>query len=205
MKGGISKIMIKSKNASGAAIALAILGVIAILLFIGVIATYNGLVDKDLSVAAQWGKIQSAYERRLDLIPNLVATVKGSAQFEKDTQTQIAALRGGVRNAKSVADMQTVDKQMSSLISGINVQVEAYPDLKTTESFRALQDELAGTENRIKWERDNYNDVVKDYQRMVRSFPSNVVAGMFGFEVTKWNMFESNSGAENPVQVDFSK
>jgi LemA protein len=167
--------------------------------------SYNTLVGSDINVENQWGKVQSAYERRLDLIPNLVATVKGSAAFEQDTQTQIAAMRGGIKNAKTVSDMQKVDGQMSSLMSGINIQVEAYPDLKSTANFMALQDELAGTENRIKWERDNYNDMVKDYKLKVRSFPMNMIAGMFGFEQSKWDMFAAVENASEPVTVDFSK
>ena len=147
----------QNENRSVLAIVGITLGIIVVILAIigsWVGGTYNGLVDKDTTVENQWGKVQSAYERRLDLIPNLVSTVKGSASFEQDTQTQIAALRGGIKNAKNVNDMQKVDGQMSALMSGINVQLEAYPALRSTENFMALQDELAGTENRIKWERD---------------------------------------------------
>jgi len=194
-------------NKKGQAAAITLIVLVVAILFIGmwIAGSYNTLVNKDVSVEGQWGKVQSAYERRLDLIPNLVATVKGSANFEQETQTQIAALRGGIKNAKTVSEMQTVDNKMASLISGINVQIEAYPDLKSTENFRALQDELAGTENRIKWERDNYNDLVKDYKASVRSFPSNIIAGMFGFSVDKWEMFASKEGAENAPTVDFSQ
>ena len=202
--------MITKQNKKGnvlAAVLITLGIIIAIALIIGswVAGSYNSLTDKDTSVENQWGKVQSAYERRLDLIPNLVATVKGSASFEQDTQTQIAAMRGGIRDAKTVSDMQKVDGQMSALMSGINVQIEAYPALKSTENFMALQDELAGTENRIKWERDEYNNQVKDYKYAVRSFPTNIIAGMFGFEQSKWDMFQSNDGAENAPQVDFTK
>jgi LemA protein len=201
----ITKQSKKGNATSALLITLGVLAVIAIVLVMWIMGSYNTLVGSDVNVENQWGKVQSAYERRLDLIPNLVATVKGSAAFEQDTQTQIAAMRGGIKNAKTVSDMQKVDGQMSSLMSGINIQVEAYPDLKSTANFMALQDELAGTENRIKWERDNYNDMVKDYKLKVRSFPMNMIAGMFGFEQSKWDMFAAVENASEPVTVDFSK
>ena len=201
--------MITKQNKKGnvlAAVLITLGIIIAIALIIGswVAGSYNSLTDKDTSVENQWGKVQSAYERRLDLIPNLVATVKGSASFEQDTQTQIAAMRGGIRDAKTVSDMQKVDGQMSALMSGINVQIEAYPALKSTENFMALQDELAGTENRIKWERDEYNNQVKDYKYAVRSFPTNIIAGMFGFEQSKWETYEAKENASDAPTVDFS-
>ena len=193
----------KNKKGSALLIVSVLLGIVVIIamFFAG---TYNTLVGLDTNVENQWGKVQSAYERRLDLIPNLVATVKGSSDFEKDTQSQIAAMRGGVKNAKTVEDMQKVDGQMSALMSGINIQVEAYPELKSTVNFLALQDELAGTENRIKWERDNYNDRVKDYKYKVRSFPTNIIAGMYGFSESKWETYEAKENADNVPDVDFS-
>jgi len=195
------------KNKKGQITAMAIVGVVIVVIVIlgaMIIGTYNGLVNKDVSVQNQWGKVQSAYQRRLDLIPNLVATVKGSANFERDTQLQVAALRSQVDMAKNPDDMKTVDTGTSSLIRNINIQVEAYPDLKSTENFRALQDELAGTENRVKWERDEYNNKVKDYQSATRTFPGNIFAGMFGFLSDKYKFFESTPGAENPPIVNFT-
>ena len=198
--------MITKQNKKGNATAIALGVVIAVVLILAcwILGSYNGLVGVDINVGNQFGKVQSAYQYRLDLIPNLVATVKGSSNFEKETQTQVAALRGGIQNAKSVSDMQKVDSQMSALMSGINVQVEAYPELKSTANFMALQDSIAGAESRIKWERDNYNDMVKDYQLRVRSFPSNIVAGMFGFTLDKWRMFQSDTGASAAPIVSFS-
>lgn len=183
---------------------IAVIVVIIIVLGAIIIGTYNGLVSKDVAVTSQWGNVQSAYQRRLDLIPNLVATVKGSADFEKTTQTQIATLRSQVNSAKNPDDMKTVDTGTSSLIRNINVQVEAYPDLKSTENFRALQDELSGTENRIKWERDGYNTKVQDYQTATRTFPGAIFASMFGFLSDKYKFFESTPGAENPPVVNFT-
>lgn len=195
------------KDKKGQITAMAIVGiVIVVIVILGamIIGTYNGLVNKDVSVQNQWGKVQSAYQRRLDLIPNLVATVKGSADFERNTQTQIAALRAGINGAKNPDDMKPIDTGLSSLVKSINIQVEAYPLLTSTANFRALQDELAGTENRVKWERDEYNNKVKDYQSATRTFPGNVFAGMFGFLSDKYKFFESTPGAENPPVVNFT-
>ena len=202
------KYMITKQNKKGNALA-AVLITLGIVLFIAlmiggwIMGSYNSLVNTDVSVGNQWSKVQTAYQYRLNLIPNLVATVKGSADFEKSTQTQVAALRGGIQNAKTVSDMQKVDAQMTSLMSGINVQVEAYPELKSTANFMALQDSLAGAESRAKWELDNYNDAVKTYQVQVRTFPSNIIAGMFGFDLDKWQMFEAKENASEAPTVDF--
>ena len=186
--------------------ALLILGVIVVIvllvgLYIG--GTYNSLVNKDVSTSNSWAKVQTAYERRADLIPNLVETVKGYSTYEGDVQKSVAALRSGIKDAKNPGELDSVGKQMNSLISDLIVSVEAYPDLKASENYLALQDELAGTENRIKFERDNYNDAVKTYQISIRTFPSNIIAGMFGFTLDKWDMFEANEGAENVPVVNF--
>lgn len=194
-------------NKKGQITAIAIVAVIVVVIVLMgamIIGIYNGIVSKDISVQTQWGKVQSAYQRRLDLIPNLVATVKGSADFEKTTQTQIATLRSQVNAAKNPADMQTVDSGTSSLMRNINIQVEAYPELKSTENFRALQDELAGTENRIKWERDEYNNQVKSYQTATRTFPGGIFASMFGFLPDKYKFFNANENADKPPIVNFT-
>jgi len=187
--------------------AIAIIAVVVIVIIIFgaiIIGTYNSLVFKDVEVQNKWGFVESAYQRRLDLIPNLVSTVKGSSDFEKTTQTQIATLRSQISNAKNPNDMKDIDTKTSNLIRDINIQVEAYPDLKSTENFRALQDELAGSENRIKFERDNYNIAVTSYQTATRTFPGNIFAGMFGFLPDKYKFFEANKGAENPPIVNFT-
>jgi len=186
-------------------ITLGVILLLAITIASWVAGSYNTLVSKDVSVENQWGKVQSAYERRLDLIPNLVATVRGSAEFEKSTVLQVAALRTGVTNAKNPEDMKPIDNQLNTITRSINIQVEAYPDLKSSENFRALQDELAGTENRVKWERDEYNNKVKDYQTTVRIFPNNILAGMYGFYPDKYKFFEATQGAENSPIVSFTE
>ncbi len=191
-----------------------IIGVIIlfVLMLIGWFAgTYNSLVSNDENVNAKWANVQSAYQRRADLIPNLVSTVQGAVKFEQTTQTQIAALRTGavaaaaeVKAATTPAQLDAanakVDAQLQAYRS-LNINVENYPQLKATENFLSLQDELAGTENRVKVERDNFNAAVKAYNINVRRFPSNLVAGMFGFS-TKTS-FEAESGSEKAPSVKF--
>jgi LemA protein len=195
-----------NKKGNTLGVVLVSFGVIALigLMFFGWIAgSYNTLVNKDVSVENSWAKVQTAYERRADLIPNLVETVKGVSNFEKDTQTQIAMFRSGVKNAETPEQLDKVGKQMNSFVSDIIVSIEAYPNLKSNENFLALQDELAGTENRVKFERDNFNDAVKEYKIQVRKFPTSIIAGMFGFEQSKWNMFEVSEGSEEAPKVSF--
>ena len=186
---------------------LVIVGIFA-LVFIGI---YNGLVSKDVDAQTKWANVQSSYQRRADLIPNLVATVQGAADFESGTQTQIAELRTGatalqqqVASAKTPEDLQAAQASMSGLIGKINVVVEAYPQLKATENFKDLQVQLEGTENRIQFERNNYNTAVKTYATSVRSFPTNILANMFGFNADKWKMFEATPGAETAPKVTFT-
>ena len=166
-------------------IGIAFLIVLFIVLIIGgwIAGTYNTLVAPDTGTAQSWGNVQSAYQRRADLIPNLVETVKGARDFEKSTQTEIAQLRSqagsiqqNVQNAKTTDELQTAGNDMNGVLSRLLVVVEAYPDLKSNQNFLSLQDELAGTENRIKFERDNYNKQVMVYQTTVRSFPTNMLA-----------------------------
>jgi LemA protein len=190
---------------------LQVLGIVLIIILaivvIGVlwaIGSYNSLVKKDVAVEKAWGNVQTAYQRRVDLIPNLVETVKGVVKFEQDTQTQIAALRSGITSAITPTQLTAVGTQVNDFIRGININVEAYPDLKASQNFLSLQDELAGTENRIKWERDNYNGAVQSYKTSVRSFPTNFIAGMFGFNLDKWDMFAAEEGAQNAPKVNFT-
>jgi len=187
----------------GLLIAVGVILIMILMTALVAVGIYNGLIQKDVASEKAWANVQTAYERRLDLIPNLVATVKGAANFERDTQTEIAELRSGIRSASNAGEMQAVEGKINSLVSDLIVSVEAYPQLKATENFRALQDELAGTENRIKWERDNFNEKVQEYKVAVRTFPTNIIAGMFGFNQDKWSMFEAEKAAEKPVNVSF--
>jgi len=190
-----------------------VLGVIAlvIVLCIAIVAgMYNGLVNADETVKNKWGNVQTAYQRRADLIPNLVDTVKGYKNYEQETLTKITELRSqagqaqkDVKSAKTTAEIDAAGSEMSSVMSRLLVIVEAYPDLKASQNFLSLQDELSGTESRIKYERDNYNEAVKAYGVKTRSFPTNILAGMFGFNSDRYKMFEAAAGAEKAPKVTF--
>ena len=187
-----------------------ILGVV-VLLILWFVGSYNGLVNAKQAVGQSWGDVQTTYQRRLDLIPNLVNTVQGAVKFEQTTQTQIAALRTGVEQAKTaLANAQTSDEriaavqqadQASASFKSLNINVENYPQLKATENFLSLQDELAGTENRVAVARQRFNEAVKTFNVKVQRFPTNIVAGMFGFTQEKY--FESQPGAETAPKVTF--
>lgn len=197
---------LKNRKAQLSGVLIALIVIIALIFFVilWAVGIYNALVQKDVAVEKAWGNVQTAYQRRVDLIPNLVETVKGVVKFEQDTQTKIAALRSGINSARNPDELQAAGNQVNSYIRGLNINVEAYPDLKSNQNFLALQDELAGTENRIKWERDNFNGAVQSYKTSVRSFPTNFIAGMYGFNLDKWNMFKAEEGAQNAPKVNFT-
>lgn len=184
-------------------IVLGILVVLGLIIVMSIAGSYNRLVALDTNTQKLWGNVETAYQRRMDLIPNLVATVQGSANFEKSTLTAVIEARTKYLGAGTISEKQNAANQFDSALSRLLVTVEAYPDLKSTAAFQSLQDELAGTENRIKWERDNYNTGVQDYQTAVRRFPTNVIAGMFGFNVDKWQTFKANDAAANAPIVKF--
>ncbi|MCC6769346.1 MAG: LemA family protein [Bacteroidia bacterium] len=172
--------------------------------------SYNKLVDKEEKVRSQWAQVENAYQRRADLIPNLVNTVKGAANFEKETLTAVMNARASATQTKLTADnlteanlkaFQQAQAGVSSALSRLLVSVEAYPDLKANQNFRDLMNELAGSENRISVERKRFNDLVQDYNRQVRSFPANMMAGIFGFEQKAY--FEAKEGTELPPEVKF--
>lgn len=185
-------------------IVLAVIIVLALVFGLWIMGSYNSLVSRDTSVQQLWGNVESAYQRRIDLIPNLVATVSGAANFEKGTLVEVTEARTKYMGASTIADKQVAANQLDSAISRLLVTVEAYPQLTATENFKGLQDELAGTENRVKWERDKYNEGVRSYQLAVRSFPTNVIAGMFGFSVDKWQTFKAREGADQAPKVNFN-
>ena len=180
--------------------------------------SYNGLVKSKAEVDNAWAKVQSAYQRRADLIPNLVATVKGAADFEKDTYIGVAAARAGqsataLKDATNVSadnldaaamariQQASAEAQQAARMM-INVSIEAYPQLRATQNFSDLQNQLEGTENRINTERNLFNDAAKNYNVSVQSFPRNLLAGMFGFHPRP--LFESDPGAKNAPKVDFN-
>lgn len=190
-------------------IVLGALLLIALLLVGWVVGTYNSLVTADENVNQKWANVQSAYQRRADLIPNLVDTVQEVVEFEQETQTQIAALRSQAVAAKQALDSADSPEETMAAIrqvdnvgqkySGLNINVENYPQLRSNENFLSLQDELAGTENRVKVERDLYNQAVREYNVMVRRVPSNIIAAIFGFG--QKDMFEAEEGADTAPDV----
>ena len=183
---------------------LIILGVILVFVFAiysYVKGTYNSLVMLDEGVKAAWAQVENQLQRRYDLIPNYVETVKGFAKQEKDVFIKVTEARSKVGGATTVPDKIQANNALSSVLSRLLVVVERYPELKSDQNFLRLQDELAGTENRIAVERRRYNEVVKTYNIKVRSFPTNILAGMFGFE--KATFFEVPEAAQEVPKVEF--
>jgi LemA protein len=174
--------------------------------------TYNGLVTKEENVNNKWADVQGAYQRRTDLIPNLVSTVKGYAKFEQETLIKVIEQRANATkptinldatklDANTLAQFQKTQDELGSSLGKLMVVVEKYPDLKANEDFRKLMDQLEGTENRINVERRNFNEAVKAYNSTIRSFPTNILAGMFGFSQKPY--FAAQAGAENAPKVEF--
>jgi len=168
------------------------------------------MVKLDENVKGMWGRVQSDYQRRSDLIPNLVNTVKGAANFEQQTLTNVMAARAKATQVQINADNLTPDKiaqfqqaqgQVSSSLSRLLAVVENYPDLKATQNFRDLQAQLEGTENRIKVSRNDFNGAVQTFNSTVRSFPNNIFAGMFGFSAKGY--FTAEPGSEKAPEVKF--
>jgi LemA protein len=180
---------------------LIIIGVIA-LLVIWVIAIYNGMVKMRNNVDKEWHNIDVQLERRYSLIPNLVETVKGYAKHEQETLTKITAYRSQAMDAKTVAEKAEANNMLTSALSGLKVQLEAYPDLKANTNFSQLQEELATTENKISFTRQLYNQVVTTYNNKTEVFPNSIIAGMFRF--TRRELFEiSTTEARQTPKVAF--
>ena len=186
-----------------------VVAIVVILVAWGV-SVYNGLVVKDENCSKQWSKVESQYQRRMDLIPNLVNTVKGYASHEEATLLKVIEARNQASQVKIDAENMTQEQlnnfqqsqeNLSSAIRGLNIVVEKYPDLKANQNFLELQSQLEGTENRIAVERQRYSDVVNEYNTSVRRFPNSLFASMFGFD--KKPYFEAQSGAENAPKVEF--
>ena len=181
-------------------IIVAIVAVIAILAG-SVISTYNGLVDKQANVENADAQIQVQLQRRADLIPNLVNTVKAYASHEEDVYTALADARAKLNSASNPEEYTDANDSFDSALSRLLVVVENYPELKADKNFIALQDELAGTENRLSTARKDYNDVATDYNATIKKFPNVIFAGMFGFE--KVDLFEASSESQTAPTVNF--
>lgn len=178
--------------------------VVIIIAIVGAFAgSYNGLVSKREAVTTAQANIQTQLQRRADLIPNLVNTVKGYAEHEEDVYTAIADARSALAGATTVDEMNTANGALDSALSRLLVVVENYPDLKANENFINLQDELAGTENRINKARQEYNELAQEYNTKIQKFPTNIIAGMFNFDSADY--FKATDSATTVPTVDFGK
>jgi LemA protein len=193
---------------------LVLIIVVAVILVLGGCGCngYNKMISLDENVKNKWNNVQSDYQRRADLIPNLVSTVKGAANFEQTTLTQVIEARAKATSVNVNAENLTPEKvqqfqqaqgQLSGALSRLLVVAEQYPTLQATQSFRDLQAQLEGTENRIKVSRNDFNTSVQEYNSVVRRFPNNIFSGMFGFRVKEG--FTADAGSEKAPKVDFQK
>jgi len=184
-----------------ALIVIAVLAVIAIGVFGWAMGERNALVTEQQAVKAQWAQVDVALQRRADLIPNLVQTVKGYARQESTVFTNIANARAALGGAQTPLQKMQANGQLDSALSRLLVIVENYPQLKSDQNFRELQFELAGTENRIAVERRKYNEAVQEYNKDLQLFPRNIIAGMFGFQSETY--FQTEAGARTAPKVEF--
>ncbi|WNB18058.1 LemA family protein [Marivirga arenosa] len=194
----------------GLLITIGIIVLVAIIIYRVFAGSYNNMVTKEEQVTSAWSQVENVYQRRADLIPNLVNTVKGYADFEQETLQGVIEARSKATGVNINADdlspekiqqFQQAQQGLSSALSRLMVVVERYPDLKANQNFSKLQDQLEGTENRIAVERRRFNEVTRDYNTYIRKFPQTMLAGMYGFE--KKGYFEADQGAENAPEVSF--
>ena len=187
-----------------------ILGLIVVIGFLTSISTYNKMVQYDEAVTSQWSQVENVYQRRADLIPNLVNTVKGYADFEKETLTQVIEARAKATsvnitaenlNDQTLSQFQQAQDGLSSALSRLMVVVEKYPDLKANQNFLELQSQLEGTENRIANERMKFNETTQQYNVYIRRFPANFFANIYGFDQKPY--FKATEGAEKAPEVKF--
>ncbi|MBQ6666723.1 MAG: LemA family protein [Bacteroidales bacterium] len=187
-----------------------IIGGILLLFVLWLISAYNKLVKEEERTTQAWAQVENAYQRRADLIPNLVKTVKGAADFEKGTLESVIQARAEATSVKidptnlneaSIEAFEKAQNGLSASLGRLLMVMENYPELKATENFKELQAQLEGTENRISVERKKFNECVQAYNLKVRRFPSNLIAGIFGFE--KKGYFKATEGAEKAPEVDF--
>ncbi|MCI5838962.1 MAG: LemA family protein [Peptoniphilaceae bacterium] len=165
------------------------------------IPSYNSLVTQKEEVNGQWAQVENQLKRRSDLIPNIVNTVKGYANHENKTFTELAKARSGIEDAKTIEEYEDANKDMDKALANLNVVVEAYPELKADKSFENLQVNLEGTENRISTERMRYNELVKKYNTNVKKFPKNIIATILGF--SSMNYFQIDKADSEVPSVSF--
>jgi len=192
-----------SKGLKTLLIIIGILVLIVLVPFLYLKGTYNTLVTMDEGVKGAWAQVENQLQRRYDLIPNLVETVKGYAAHEKDVFVKVTEARSKVGGAGTIPDQIAANNQLSGALSRLLLVVERYPDLKANTNFIRLQDELAGTENRIAVERRRFNETVKAYNIKIRRFPTNIIASIFGFE--KAAFFEVPKERQEAPKVKFTK
>ena len=194
----------------GTLITVTVIAVIVLALFFWVKNSYNGLVKADEQVKSAWSQVENVYQRRADLIPNLVATVKGYADHESETLESVVEARSKATRVSidpenldpdRIAEFQEAQGELSQALGRLIMLQENYPDLKANQNFRDLQAQLVGTENRISTERMKFNETARSYNTMVRSFPKNIIASMFGFDTKGY--FEASEGAETAPKVEF--
>jgi len=191
-------------------IVIIVIAVIALIAYSSLKGGYNNMVSKDEAVKSQWSQVENVYQRRLDLIPNLVNTVKGAADFEKSTFTAVAEARSKVSQItldpndltpEKIKEFQSAQGELSQALGRLMMVTENYPELKANANFRDLQVQLEGTENRITQERRKFNEVTQDYNTYVRKFPNNLIGGMFGFGQKGY--FAAEAGANKAPEVKF--
>lgn len=187
-----------------------IIGAIILGIYFLFAGKYNSAVDKQEQARKTWADVESSYQRRNDLIPSLVNTVRGAADFERSTITEVIEARSKATSINVDAEnmteaqlqqFQQAQSQVSSALSRLLVTVERYPELKATQNFQQLQSQLEGTENRINVARNRYNESVTEYNRYIRQFPNNVIVGMYGFD--RMPVYEADEGAETAPEVEF--
>jgi|LSQX01.2.fsa_nt_gb LemA protein len=188
-----------------------LIGIIVLVAIVGWLAgIYNGMVKRQEQVDSQWAQVENVYQRRADLIPNLVATVKGYADFERQTLTDVIDARAKATSVNinpqnldenSLQMFQEAQNQLTGALGRLMVVVERYPELKANQNFLELQSQLEGTENRIAVERNRFNDVARQYNTLIRTFPKNIFASLFGFERKPY--FEADQEASKPPKVEF--
>src|SRR6266581_8058631 len=203
---------------TGTKIALGVLGAIVLIVLIfgaGIAGTYNSLVNLDQGAQSQWAQVENVYQRRVDLVPNLVATVKGAANFEQQTLTAVVEARSKVgqvtsgaveniaRDPQAFQRFEQAQAGLSSALSRLMVVVERYPELKATQNFRDLQAQLEGTENRITVERMRFNEASQAFNTRRNTFPTVIIAGFFGSQFQTKPYFQAQTGAEKPPEVKF--